>query len=82
MVESAGGSWIRRAAFASVAGGGGERGMTVLPVCTHWTGRGAECKFLFVGNPRGGRSAAILASLTSTCRRHEIDPRFTSRSCC
>jgi transposase len=28
---------------------------------------------LFVGNPRGGRTAAILASLTSTCRRHEID---------
>ena len=24
---------------------------------------------LFVGNPRGGRTAAILASLTSTCRR-------------
>ena len=31
---------------------------------------------LFVGNPRGGRSAAILASLTSTCRRHEIDPQL------
>jgi len=30
---------------------------------------------LFVGNPRGGRTAAILASLTSTCRRHEIDPQ-------
>jgi len=30
---------------------------------------------LFAGNPRGGRSAAILASLTSTCRRHEIDPQ-------
>lgn len=28
---------------------------------------------LFVGNPRGGRTAAILASLTSTCRRHEVD---------
>jgi transposase len=25
---------------------------------------------LFVGNPRGRRTAAILASLTSTCRRH------------
>jgi len=25
---------------------------------------------LFVGNARGGRTAAILASLTSTCRRH------------
>jgi transposase len=33
---------------------------------------------LFVGNPRGGRTAAILASLTSTCRRHEIDPQLYS----
>ena len=31
---------------------------------------------LFVGNPRGGRTAAILASLTSTCRRHGIDPQL------
>jgi transposase len=31
---------------------------------------------LFVANPRGGRTAAILASLTSTCRRHEIDPQL------
>ena len=31
---------------------------------------------LFVGNPRGGRTAAILASLTSTCRRHEVDPQI------
>src|SRR5258708_16046746 len=31
---------------------------------------------LFVGNPRGGRTAAILASLTSSCRRHEIDPQL------
>jgi transposase len=31
---------------------------------------------LFVGNPRGGRTAAILASLTSTCRRHNIDPQL------
>jgi len=30
---------------------------------------------LFVGNVRGGRTAAILASLTSTCRRHDIDPQ-------
>lgn len=30
---------------------------------------------LFVGNPRGGRTAAILASLTSTCRRHDLDPQ-------
>ena len=32
--------------------------------------------FLFVGNERGGRTAAILASLTSTCRRHDIDPQL------
>src|ERR1700756_3119699 len=31
---------------------------------------------LFVGNPRGGRTASILASLTSTCRRHAIDPQL------
>jgi transposase len=28
---------------------------------------------LFVGNARGGRTAAIL---TSTCRRHEVDPQL------
>lgn len=31
---------------------------------------------LFVGNERGGRTAAILASLTSSCRRHEVDPQL------
>jgi transposase len=31
---------------------------------------------LFVGNPRGGRTAAILASLTSTCRRNDVDPQL------
>lgn len=31
---------------------------------------------LFVGNARGGRTAAILASLTSSCRRHDIDPQL------
>jgi transposase len=31
---------------------------------------------LFVGNPRGGRTAAILGSLTSTCRRHQVDPQL------
>ena len=31
---------------------------------------------LFVGNTRGGRTAAILASLTSTCRRHDINPQL------
>ena len=30
---------------------------------------------LFVAAPRGGETAAILSSLTSTCRRHEIDPQ-------
>lgn len=28
---------------------------------------------LFVGNERGGDTAAILASVTSTCRRHDVD---------
>jgi transposase len=31
---------------------------------------------LFVGNARGGRTAAILASLTSTSRRHDVDPQL------
>jgi transposase len=31
---------------------------------------------LFVGNLRGGRTAAILASLTSSCRRHDMDPHL------
>jgi transposase len=31
---------------------------------------------LFVGNARGGRTASVLASLTSTCRRHEVDPQL------
>src|SRR5258708_33807156 len=31
---------------------------------------------LFVGTPRGGQTAARLASLTSTCRRHDIDPQL------
>lgn len=31
---------------------------------------------LFVGNPRGGRTAAILSSLTSTCKRHQVDPEL------
>jgi transposase len=30
---------------------------------------------LFVGNERGGQTAAILSSMTSTCRRHGIDPQ-------
>ena len=30
---------------------------------------------LFVGNEHGGQTAAILSSLTSTCRRHGIDPQ-------
>ncbi len=32
---------------------------------------------LCVGNPRGGRTAALRASLTSTCRRHEVDPQLS-----
>ncbi len=31
---------------------------------------------LFVGNARGGRTAAILASLTSSCRRNDVDPQL------
>jgi transposase len=31
---------------------------------------------LFVGNQRGGQTAAILSSFTSTCRRHGIDPQI------
>ncbi len=31
---------------------------------------------LFVGNERGGRTAALLASLTSTCRRRDVDPQL------
>ena len=31
---------------------------------------------LFVGNARGGRTAAILSSFTSTCRRLDIDPQL------
>ncbi|MBI3834109.1 MAG: transposase [Planctomycetes bacterium] len=30
---------------------------------------------LFVATPRGGEFVAILSSLTSTCRRHEINPQ-------
>ena len=30
---------------------------------------------LFVGNERGVRTAAVLSGLTSTCRRHAIDPQ-------
>lgn len=30
---------------------------------------------LFVGNPRGGETAAILSSLTSPCRGHGVDPQ-------
>ena len=30
---------------------------------------------LFVGNQRGGETAAVLSSITSTCRRHGVDPQ-------
>lgn len=29
--------------------------------------------FLFVGSDKGGRTAAVLFSFTSTCQRHDID---------
>jgi len=32
--------------------------------------------FLMVGNERGGQTAAILSSLTSTCQRHAINPEL------
>ena len=31
--------------------------------------------YLFVASQRGGHTAAVLASMTSTCRRHGIDPQ-------
>ncbi|MCC6248668.1 MAG: IS66 family transposase [Rubrivivax sp.] len=31
---------------------------------------------LFVATPRGGETAAILSSLTSTCRRHAVNPQL------
>ena len=31
---------------------------------------------LFVGNPRGGHTAAVLSSFTSTAKRHDIDPQL------
>ncbi len=31
---------------------------------------------LFVGHARGDRTAAILATLTSTCRRYDVDPQL------
>jgi transposase len=30
---------------------------------------------LFVGTPRGGETAAVISTLTSTCQRHEINPQ-------
>jgi len=33
-------------------------------------------KSLFVGHARGGPTAAILATLTSSCRRHDVDPQL------
>lgn len=30
---------------------------------------------LFVATPNGGATAAVISSLTSTCRRHDIDPQ-------
>ena len=36
----------------------------------------ARKNFLMVGNERGGQTAAILSSLTSTCQRHGINPEL------
>ncbi len=36
----------------------------------------AHPTFRWLLNRPGGRTAAILASLTSTCRRHEVDPQL------
>ena len=36
----------------------------------------ARKNFLMVGNERGGQTAAILSSLTSTCQRHQINPEL------
>jgi hypothetical protein len=30
---------------------------------------------LFVGTPRGGETAAVISTITSTCQRHEINPQ-------
>ncbi len=30
---------------------------------------------LFAGSPRGGETAAVLSTLTSTCQRHGINPQ-------
>jgi transposase len=53
------------------------------PLSGHWfvfrSRHGERLKILTwdrVGNARGGRTAAILASLTSTCRRHDVDPQL------
>jgi hypothetical protein len=37
---------------------------------------------VFVGNARDGRTAAILAILTSSCRRHEVDTRNSISPTC
>jgi transposase len=36
----------------------------------------ARKNFLMVGNERGGQTAAILSSITSTCQRHQINPEL------
>jgi hypothetical protein len=43
----------------------------------HWTfwSQKRRKKEVRLSAPRGGQTAAILASLTSTCRRHQIDPQ-------
>ena len=46
------------------------------PIYLRHTPQAVPLSPLFVGNPRGGRTASILASLTSTCRRHDVDPQL------
>jgi hypothetical protein len=36
----------------------------------------SRSNLLFIGNARGGRTQAMLVSLTSTCRRHHVDPQL------
>jgi hypothetical protein len=40
-----------------------------------WNGKSGQCRnYLFVGNERGGETAAILLSLIATCKANKINP--------
>jgi hypothetical protein len=41
-----------------------------------WRDRHNRKNSLFLGDARGGQTAAILSSITSTCRRHNVDPQL------